>query len=168
MKNLLFISCILTLTACSNTNENNNSNKNNIYRAAEPIFQGQFIFGPNNIDKGKIPSTDAEEIKAAGVEAVLRILNFPMTLFGDGNGVTILIKNKSDYNYITQKQRDAAKFNYEIRNKNEFWMKGSADKMFSKVFTIIDKGVNNDYLEIKPGDVNFTLGLYKIGSFQND
>ena len=78
------------------------------------------------------------------------------------------ISSKSNAGAITSKQFEDISFKYLFDGKF-ISLKSNKDKEFVKFFKVVDKGINNDYLEvivIPFDDSTKTYGLYKTGNYQ--
>jgi|GEM_PF-6798007 len=163
MKKLLIIIFSIYLISCAKPSDNKENEINKI-----DLLKGQWTLDLNNIDKNIDPNPSREKVLDLKLKNnALEVLNLPSyTFFGDGEGILRHINSKSSAGAITEKQFKNLSFKYKFDGEY-ISLKGS-DSTFVKLFKIVDKGINNDYLEVivlpfKKDSI--TYGLYKIGEY---
>jgi uncharacterized protein YueI len=171
MKNKLLFLVIITLTLNS-CKENTNEKKQVVSKKTEQVqiikdvekptleskLNGQFTFDLTHQDKAKWKKTSrAYAVRNGAVSA----LNLDLTFYGNGKGV--MFHDNGNYEYMTKKMIDNAKFNYEIKNDTIFISDLKGTTPFG---IIIDEAINKDYFEIDiigSNNIGMTFGMYKIG-----
>lgn len=168
MKKLLLIIFSIYLFSCSKPSDNAQQQENEISTSTKiDLLKGQWTLDLNNIDKNSNPSSREKELDLKLKNNALEVLNlYSYTFFGDGNGILRHISSKSSAGAITEKQFKNLSFKYKL--DGEYISLTGSDSTSVKLFKIVDKGINNDYLEVvvipfKKDSI--TYGLYKIGEY---
>lgn len=172
MKNKIWFFGIITLISLNSCKENKSEINNEISEKSETVeiekkienptseskLNGQFEFGLTHEDKAKWKKTSrAYAVRNAVVEA----LKLDLTFYGNGKGV--MFHDDGNYEYMTKKMIDNAKFNYQIKNDTIIITDSKSTFSFG---VILDEAINKDYFEIDiidSNDFGMTFGMYKIG-----
>ena len=170
MRKTLLIIASLYLISCSQSSENKSKDTTTENIKPKDILTGQWVLDINNVDKNINSNSSREENHKLDLKKIpLKVLNLSdYTFFGNGEGVLMQISSKSNAGAITSKQFEDISFKYLFDGKY-ISLKSNKDKNFVKFFKIVDKGINNDYLEvivIPFNDSTQTYGLYKTGNYQ--